>query len=61
MEEREKSEQGSEPHANTQSRERERGDVAETDAPTSGEENQGMSTILSGEPLAGVQKDASEE
>ena len=48
-------------HANTQSRAAEQGDVAEPDAPTSGEENQGMSTILSGEPLAGVQKDESEE
>ena len=30
-------------------------------APTSAEENEGMSTVLSADPLAGVQKDASEE
>jgi hypothetical protein len=35
--------------------ERERGDAAEADAPTSAEENEGMSTILSADPLDGVQ------
>jgi hypothetical protein len=35
----------------------ERGDVAEADAPTEAEENEGMSTILSVEPVSGVQED----
>jgi hypothetical protein len=48
-------------HSNTQSRAAERGEAAEPDAPTSSEENEGMSTILSSEPITGVQKDASEE
>ena len=39
----------------------ERGDVAEPDAPTATEENEGLSTILDGEPVAGVQDDASEK
>ena len=39
----------------------ERADVAEADAPTAVEENEGMSTILSGEPAEGVQDNASEE
>ncbi|HYJ45129.1 MAG TPA: hypothetical protein VEV81_00850 [Pyrinomonadaceae bacterium] len=38
-------------------REEERDDVAEPDAPTAAEENEGMSTILSAEPLTGVQDD----
>ena len=42
-------------------REDERGDAAEPDAPTSAEQNEGLSTILSGGPLTGVQKDAGEE
>ena len=42
-------------------RETERGDVAEPDAPTAEEENEGMSTILSADPVAGVQEDASNE
>jgi hypothetical protein len=33
----------------------ERGDVAEADAPATAEENEGMSTILSADPLDGVQ------
>jgi hypothetical protein len=33
----------------------ERGDAAEPDAPTSAEQNEGMSTILSADPLDGVQ------
>ena len=45
----------------TTPREAERGDVAEADAPTAAEENEGMSTVLSAEPVVGVQKDASEE
>ncbi len=48
-------------HFNTQKREAERGDAAEPDAPTSGEQNPGMSTVLSADPLSGVQKDASDE
>jgi hypothetical protein len=43
-----------------ESREAERGDAAEPDAPTSVEENEGMSTILSGDTLDGVQRDAGE-
>ena len=35
----------------------ERGDVAEPDAPTEAEENEGMSTILDTEPMTGVQDD----
>ena len=42
-------------------RAREQGDVAEPDAPTAAEENDGMSTILDAEPLSGVQDDASDE
>jgi hypothetical protein len=38
----------------------ERGDVAEPDAPTGAEENEGMSTILSVEPMSGVQEDDEE-
>ena len=37
-------------HFNEQDRADERGDAAEPDAPTSAEENVGMSTILDGEP-----------
>jgi hypothetical protein len=48
-------------HFNTQEREEERGDAAEPDAPTSGERNPGMSTVLSADPLSGVQDDASDE
>lgn len=33
----------------------ERGDAAEPDAPTAAEQNEGMSTILSADPLDGVQ------
>ena len=38
----------------------ERGDAAEPDAPTAVEENDGMSTILSGEQGDGVQENANE-
>ena len=61
MREHDESKLDERPHFNTQDRAAEEGDAAEPDAPTSAEENQGMSTILSGEPLTGVQKDASEE
>jgi hypothetical protein len=40
---------------NAPDRAAERGDVAEPDAPTATEENEGLSTILSGEPFDGVQ------
>jgi hypothetical protein len=40
------------------SRIEESGEADEPDAPTSGEENEGMSTILDGNPLAGIQDDA---
>jgi hypothetical protein len=39
----------------------ERGDVAEPDAPTAGEENDSMSTILDAGPLLGVQDDVGDE
>jgi hypothetical protein len=42
-------------------RESERGDVAEPDAPTAGEENVSMSTILDADPLLGVQDNAGDE
>ena len=38
----------------------ERGDAAEPDAPTSAEQNEGMSTILSADPLDGVQDNEEE-
>jgi hypothetical protein len=42
-------------------RDEERGESSEPDAPTSGEENAGMSTILDGGLGAGVQEDADDE
>ena len=38
----------------------ERGDAAEPDAPTAAEENDGLSTVLSGDAGDGVQDNASE-
>ena len=55
------SEAKQQPHENTQERDAERFGAAEPDAPTSGEQNEGHSTILNADPLAGVQKDESEE
>ncbi len=46
--------------ANTPDRADERGDVAEPDAPTATEDNEGLSTVLSGEPGEGVQDNESE-
>ena len=43
------------------SRAEEQGEADEPDAPTSGEENEGMSTILDADPLTGVQDDTAEE
>jgi hypothetical protein len=57
----EKNNQAGHAHANTQEREAERGDVAEPDAPTATEENEGMSTILSAETPTGVQQDAGDK
>ncbi len=37
------------------------GEADEPDAPTAEEENQGMSTVLSADPVIGVQNNASEE
>ena len=54
-------ERGDEEHFNAQERAAERGDAAEPDAPTSGEENEGMSTILSADQPLGVQQDADEK
>lgn len=42
-------------------REDERGEAAEADAPTAGEENAGLSTILDGGLGTGVQRDAADE
>ena len=42
-------------------RDEEQGEASEPDAPTGGEENAGMSTILDGEPGTGVQNDAADE
>ena len=42
-------------------REEERGEASEPDAPTGGEENSGMSTILDGGLGTGVQPDADEQ
>lgn len=42
-------------------RDEERGDVAESDAPTAEEENEGMSTILGANPVTGVQEDADDQ
>jgi hypothetical protein len=42
-------------------REEERGEASEPDAPTGGEENSGMSTILDGGLGTGVQPDAGDQ
>jgi hypothetical protein len=47
-------------HFNEQDRADERGDAAEPDAPLSAEQNEGMSTILEGEPGDGVQSNLGE-
>lgn len=47
--------------ADDASRLEQQGEADEPDAPTSGEENEGMSTILDAGPLSGVQDNASEE
>ncbi|MBA2502229.1 MAG: hypothetical protein H0V27_05030 [Pyrinomonadaceae bacterium] len=39
----------------------EQGEADEPDAPTSGDENEGMSTILDASPTVGVQEDAGDE
>jgi hypothetical protein len=55
------SHQSSEDMSEDVSRVEEQGEADEPDAPTSGEENEGMSTILDADPLTGVQDNASEE
>jgi len=47
-------------HFNEQERADERGDAAEPDAPLTAEQNEGMSTVLDGEPGAGVQDNLGE-
>ncbi|HJR07406.1 MAG TPA: hypothetical protein VJ842_09130 [Pyrinomonadaceae bacterium] len=47
-------------HFNEQDRADERGDAAEPDAPVTAEQNEGMSTILEGEPGDGVQDNLGE-
>ena len=54
-----KSEEGG--SAESTPREAEQDDVAEPDAPTSAQENAGMSTVLDAEPLSGVQDDGSDQ
>jgi len=55
-ERREETSEGDEAgHFNEQDRADERGDAAEPDAPLTAEHNEGMSTILDGEPGVGVQ------
>lgn len=51
----------SEDIADETSRPEQQGEADEPDAPTGGEENEGMSTILDAGPLTGVQDNASEE
>ena len=48
-------------HFNEQERADERGDAAEPDAPLTTEHNEGMSTVLDGEPGDGVQNSLGEE
>lgn len=47
--------------ADESSRQEQQGEADEPDAPTSGEENEGMSTILDAGPMSGVQDNASED
>jgi hypothetical protein len=47
--------------ADDASRLEQQGEADEPDAPTGGEENEGMSTILDAGPLTGVQDNAGEE
>ena len=47
-------------HFNEQERADERGDAAEPDAPLTAEHNEGMSTVLEGEPGDGVQDNLGE-
>ncbi|HEX8338294.1 MAG TPA: hypothetical protein VF621_16365 [Pyrinomonadaceae bacterium] len=58
MGEGERSEPGREEFGDESGRGDERGDVAEPDAPTAAEPNEGMSTILSADQPLGVQDDA---
>ena len=61
MEEREETIRDEPDDLVTRGRAAEEGDVAEPDAPTATEENEGMSTVLGAGPIVGVQGDASEE
>jgi hypothetical protein len=54
-------EDGGRDSSNEPSREEERGESSEPDAPTSGVENAGMNTILDGDVGTGVQEDADDE
>lgn len=53
--------QGNEDLADNVSRTEEQGEASAPNAPTDGEENEGMSTILDAEPMTGVQDDEGEE
>jgi hypothetical protein len=52
---------GSESQQEEPARDEERGEASEPDAPTGGEENEGMSTILNGGLGTGVQDDVDDE
>ncbi|MCA1555755.1 MAG: hypothetical protein LC747_03595 [Acidobacteria bacterium] len=57
----EREETRNEGHFNEQKRADERGDAAEPDAPLATEQNEGISTVLDGEPGDGVQDNLGEE
>lgn len=59
-ERRDETREGDAGHFNEQERAAERGDAAEPDAPLTAEHNEGMSTILDGEPGLGVQDNLGE-
>ena len=61
MKEEMESKESDETGAHDNSRSAEAGDVAEPDAPTAEDENEGMNTVLGVEPVTGVQGSASEE
>jgi hypothetical protein len=53
--------EGSESQQEEPTRDEERGEASEPDAPTGGEENEGMNTILDGGLGTGVQNDVDDE
>ena len=61
MPERDKPMPEEQPSGGASGGEAERGDAAAPDAPTAEEENQGLGTVLSADPVVGVQRDAGDE